>query len=211
MLQLPPELRIRIWGYVLGGNLLRCDNVRKHGSSEQRIMVPVVASKELGMDLLRTCRQIYAETALLPYQLNTFCFDNYCWIKDHTEYLKPFQLAQITYFELDIIEKHGIRLSYLDQNPVERLAKNGRYNLKFLPAVKHIRVLIFSKHVGSDIDVEVCKANVRNQLTTLLAGRELSITFEVHDMTRTDYLCQVSYPNIKAAYRDATLITRRQP
>jgi len=156
------------------------------------------------MDLLRTCRQIYAETALLPYQLNTFWFGNYSWIKDDIEYLKPFQLAQITHFQLDIVEKRGIRPRYPDYaTPVGHLAKKGRYNLKFLPAVKHIHVLVFSKHIGLDWEVEVCKANVRKELTTLLAGRELSITFEVHDMTSVDYLCKVSHPNIKAAYRDA--------
>lgn len=68
LLQLPAEIRNRIFAYALGGrsfqvlgNQVKCYS--KYPNPES-------------LSLLRTCRQIYSETALLPFSANIFRVTN---------------------------------------------------------------------------------------------------------------------------------------
>ncbi|KAF2850756.1 hypothetical protein T440DRAFT_518050 [Plenodomus tracheiphilus IPT5] len=71
LLRLPAELRNQIWELVLGGNICYVDRKpwSMHNRKRQSFRVTNVHSA-----LLRICRQVYSETALLPFQLNEFCF-----------------------------------------------------------------------------------------------------------------------------------------
>ncbi|PVH96551.1 hypothetical protein DM02DRAFT_477271, partial [Periconia macrospinosa] len=65
LLRLPRELRDRIWSEALGGQTF---NVKGVGHRSP-------ASFDGGsnaISLLRTCRQIYSETALIPYKTSVF-------------------------------------------------------------------------------------------------------------------------------------------
>ena len=98
-LRLPAEIRVRIYSLVLGGqqlwishtsSKLRCGEPGKTslGPSSQYFhrwgkfghytAEPLSSanpfSSTLHLGLLRVCRQMYTETALLPYALNTFTF-----------------------------------------------------------------------------------------------------------------------------------------
>jgi hypothetical protein len=55
-----------IWGYALGGQTIRL-------APQQDPPKAVVWSKDR-FPLLRVCRQVYSEAAILPYALNTFQF-----------------------------------------------------------------------------------------------------------------------------------------
>lgn len=104
LLRLPPEIRVRIYSLVLGGQRVWIyHNARRlkwrtpertrleagqsvqpgqyfhrggnlsHSTADPPISTePLKHALHLG--LLRVCRQIYTETALLPYALNTFTF-----------------------------------------------------------------------------------------------------------------------------------------
>ncbi|KAF3046619.1 hypothetical protein E8E12_011254 [Didymella heteroderae] len=74
LLRLPPELRNRIWEYTLGGHVF---DVTTRGIFKRRKRI--FKAKVWGLPkntfaLLGVCRQIYAETVLLPYRHNAFNF-----------------------------------------------------------------------------------------------------------------------------------------
>ncbi|KAF7446426.1 hypothetical protein Ptr902_09458 [Pyrenophora tritici-repentis] len=70
LLRLPPEIRNRIWEFALGGMVYR---VKNPDSDRHRKLAPS-PKQPAGISLLRVCRQIYAEAAMLPSLLNTISF-----------------------------------------------------------------------------------------------------------------------------------------
>jgi hypothetical protein len=66
LLRLPPELRCLVFQYALGGNTYE---IRYHQRSKA---VKNTTLSKHALALLSVCRQIFAETALLPFDLNTF-------------------------------------------------------------------------------------------------------------------------------------------
>ena len=77
LLRLPPEIRLRIYKHVFGGQQLWMDF---HGlqyslsTSVHRYRMIKDLDRKLDIRLLRVCRQIFTEAALLPYTLNEFVF-----------------------------------------------------------------------------------------------------------------------------------------
>ncbi|KAJ4382921.1 beta transducin [Didymella sp. IMI 355093] len=90
LLRLPPELRNRIWEYALGGHVF---DVVTRTVYERRKRINKAKVWDLPKNtfaLLRVCRQIYAEPALLPYKHNAFRFkseDAFDWVAS----LRPVQ------------------------------------------------------------------------------------------------------------------------
>lgn len=98
--RLPPEIRVRIYALVLGGQNLWIGHVHEQrkwnweeNPSEKKFFSPKKerfhrggeffhvkrgdsSDSTLDLRLLRTCRHVYTETALLPYSLNTFAFQD---------------------------------------------------------------------------------------------------------------------------------------
>lgn len=70
LLRLPPEIRNRIWEYTLGHNTFRV--IRARGRKALFTLAP--DEPGINVAILRGCRQIYSETALMPFQLNTLAF-----------------------------------------------------------------------------------------------------------------------------------------
>ncbi|OAG15989.1 hypothetical protein CC77DRAFT_1078733 [Alternaria alternata] len=66
LLRLPPELRCLVFEYALGGNTYM---IRYHRTSKA---VKNTTVTKHALALLSVCRQIFAETALLSFSLNTF-------------------------------------------------------------------------------------------------------------------------------------------
>ncbi|KAF2030008.1 hypothetical protein EK21DRAFT_66407 [Setomelanomma holmii] len=181
LLRLPPELRNKIWRYVLGGNVLRWTLVSSSRYSLKYRMAPPPGQIILGLDLLRTCRQIYAETALLPYQLNTFACTEYAGIKGELQYLQPFQRSHIAKLQLEASSIRGLWLGQGYLSDIERYTDArfcGKYKLGFLPALEEIQVCVLTPDLRSESAVDECKRSVRDQLSTLLAGKQVDITFE---------------------------------
>ena len=103
-LRLPPEIRVRIYGLVLGGNVIWIEHIRP----EVRYKPPPAKTKQTDrgsptnyhqgegfriftarelpddkevdfaecVDMLHVCRQVYMEAALLPFALNKFLFED---------------------------------------------------------------------------------------------------------------------------------------
>ena len=99
LLSLPPELRLRIYDFAIGGRHIWIGKIpsksippylptdREHNDPEEaeaqhfgeRLFHVSMSDRPTGglhLGLLRLCRQVYTETALLPYSLNKFFFDD---------------------------------------------------------------------------------------------------------------------------------------
>lgn len=75
LLRLPPELRNRFYTYVVGGNDFDLtDGLDRRPRARLRHTYFEPDYHMLG--LLRTCRQIHAETRLLPFTCNIFSYSN---------------------------------------------------------------------------------------------------------------------------------------
>ena len=99
LLSLPPELRLRIYDFAIGGRHIWIGQIpsssippylptdREHNDPKEaeakhfgeRLSHVSRSDRPTGglhLGLLRLCRQVYTETALLPYSLNKFFFDD---------------------------------------------------------------------------------------------------------------------------------------
>ena len=85
LLRLPPEIRLRIYEHVFGGQRLWMgfrgpqykDNCTTHLAGHFYYFNMVKGSdRKLGLRLLRVCRQIFTEATLCPYSLNEFTFES---------------------------------------------------------------------------------------------------------------------------------------
>ena len=83
-LRLPPEIRLQIYKLVLGGQRLWIDfdgsmgGMYYGGDSPKSMHTSTFNGRPQGFDIsiLRLCRQVFTETALLPFALNKFAFQD---------------------------------------------------------------------------------------------------------------------------------------
>lgn len=97
-LRLPPEIRVRIYNFVLGGQQIwigrypaSIDYQRHlhHGPRFYHFNTIDREGRGLDIRLLRVCRQVFTETALLPYALNNFSFETHSVRKDFEKLVRP--------------------------------------------------------------------------------------------------------------------------
>ncbi|KAM0803685.1 hypothetical protein BDR22DRAFT_839596 [Usnea florida] len=121
LLSLPPEIQNRIYNLVLGGERLAISyepHQRKYKQIDYcRYRVHVGgglyhhlslngyrrgARRTLHLGLVRVCRQIYGETALLPYALNEFAFENGWVRRKFWKEIKPAQQRAVGKYKIGI-------------------------------------------------------------------------------------------------------------
>ncbi|KAF2647257.1 hypothetical protein K491DRAFT_723594 [Lophiostoma macrostomum CBS 122681] len=104
LLQLPAEIRSIIYGYVLGGTKIHVERLYwKTGKpklpcrSLGSFTYPSHRHREMSRESLtllnNLCRQLYKETAVLPYSLNIWAFgsiDGMKWFTGHDDHSRPF-------------------------------------------------------------------------------------------------------------------------
>ncbi|KAF2833360.1 hypothetical protein CC86DRAFT_8545 [Ophiobolus disseminans] len=88
LLRLLTEIRDIIWRYALGHRVVRL------GSSRYAYRDGIGPH----LSLLRVCRQVYSETALLPHTLNTFAF---CGLSDLQLYAQRRRLFKVQNLSLE--------------------------------------------------------------------------------------------------------------
>ena len=98
LLRLPPEIRLRIYKYVFGGQRLwmdfhgpqykDCDEMHLGGRFYHFDMTKGL-DRKLDFRLLRVCRQIFTEAALLPYALNEFAFESQLARREFEKSVRP--------------------------------------------------------------------------------------------------------------------------
>lgn len=84
LLRLPAEIRNHIFEMALDGHTIKPDAPRTLNNRDNRF------------DLLQSCRQIYAETGILPYRLSTFSFRYLNTMKKWCDRLPPIQRQAIS-------------------------------------------------------------------------------------------------------------------
>ena len=98
LLRLPPEIRLRIYKYVFGGQLLwmvfhnpqyKVRDEMHLGGRFYHFNMIWGSNKKLDIRPLRVCRQIFTEAALLPYALNEFAFDSQLARREFEKSVRP--------------------------------------------------------------------------------------------------------------------------
>lgn len=98
LLRLPPEIRLRIYKYVFGGQRLWIDCHRHKyrnsyathlGARFCHFNITENSNRRLDIRLLRVCRQIFTEAALLPYTLNEFVFQSQLARREFLKSIRP--------------------------------------------------------------------------------------------------------------------------
>ncbi|KAF1912418.1 hypothetical protein BDU57DRAFT_551267 [Ampelomyces quisqualis] len=182
LLRLPGELRNRIWEYVLGGRTLRPRLTPIPRSPEQLFQIAQELREPLlGFALLRTCRQVYMETALLPYKLNAYDFSSYITLKLHLRKGRRYQRAHI--FDVNVWASLNCGLFL---GPTKERAMFSQYKLDFLPALKRIHVLI-SEYQVPDAQIESFVIKLRTELEVLLPGRRIQLVFKARETETSEY------------------------
>jgi hypothetical protein len=136
-------------------------------------MAPPQTDPVCGLDLLRTCRQIYSETALLPYTHNEYHFQNVRIAKRFLWNHQPFQKRLIKSIRLDADGLRGLTnlpgVAFMCQ----------KYRLDYLPGLERVHVELWGPSIRCEERKEGCIQIVQDQLEVLLSGRALDVTFEV--------------------------------
>jgi hypothetical protein len=99
LLRLPPEIRNRIWRYTLGGKVFR----QCYGTNRRCVLRPEPRERGNIFALLTACRQIYAETSVLPFVVNTFSIQQSWGLRSDTKRFRKGQRSQIDELSLDVM------------------------------------------------------------------------------------------------------------
>ncbi|KAF2682589.1 hypothetical protein K458DRAFT_276177, partial [Lentithecium fluviatile CBS 122367] len=125
-----------IWAEVLGGKTFRQHPIlRPRLPALYKLKAPKCDRRGC-MALLRTCRQIYAETSLIPYQSGIFSATDLFHFRPLLKKLKVNQRSQIATLQLEI--RNNRDMTEGQSGPV------SRFDLQFLsllPGLRNIRVL----------------------------------------------------------------------
>ncbi|KAI4631503.1 uncharacterized protein J4E87_002208 [Alternaria ethzedia] len=131
LLRMPAEIRNKIWKLVLGGKLYESDWTLGFCSPP--------TEPEDATALLRTCRQIYSETAIMPLALTTFSAETVREAARSLKKLKPSQRKQITTLQLTV---------YWHSMPTELelfcLGIRHSKHFRSLLALREVRIMVYS-------------------------------------------------------------------
>ncbi|KAF9699607.1 hypothetical protein EKO04_002190 [Ascochyta lentis] len=170
LLRLPTEIRNRIWEYALGGKTfmaIRFDNPWRYK------FIPSASEPSNGAALLRTCRQIYSETALYPSRFGTFACTNPRDLKQSAKGLKTYHRRQVMRLRLACKNVTSGYSHHFDSY--------SRYaiNLKNLfPALSLIEVLIHEVSDQENDDFQESADSVRRALGSVFEESEYTMVVE---------------------------------
>lgn len=143
---LSPELRNKIFYHAVGGMVFR----EHHNYPFSYKVVPRVEEQPECLALLRTCRQIYGETAALPYNANLFSFSSQESMYRFFERLTIAQRELICSLQLELRSDSWHEEESLDAENIDEAFE------KWLPNLKHVHVLVFNRYwSGHGTDEEI--------------------------------------------------------
>jgi hypothetical protein len=189
LLRLPPEIRNRIWKYAVGGNTIKSVDIGLW-RGDYRLKLPTseqLPTSEPGhvFALLRTCRQIYAETAVLPYTDNTFSFCSVRSMRYGLKHVKAHLRTHITSIQLEIDfdfrrSRHGFEYYvYLGE----------RFSLRAsLPGLKDVHAYLYQAKMIDEATMQKAKADLLGALRYQIPEMTVELKVEVTDQKfPTDY------------------------
>lgn len=127
------------------------------------------------MAILRTCRQIYAEAALMPLSLNIFSFDCYDTARMLIKRLKMYKSKRITSLRFDLRGRRDIDYpGHFNPFPPHRLQPL----FQLLPALKELRVRAFNVPTAETLDFDGYASPLRKELEEAFPGHTIDLIFE---------------------------------
>lgn len=163
LLRLPAELRNQIFQYALG---CKTWTFLVRESHQQTVYVP--SRLEHALALLAVCRQIYAETALLPFSLDTFSFDHYTDLQWWLKAQRPAQSDVVSTISIHHrLYLYGILAELYDW-------RLGKWESSRLPALRVVHVKLSGNRITAEsgpvsystaFNAKVCKITDRLEST----------------------------------------------
>jgi hypothetical protein len=146
------------------------------------------SDRKNAMALLRACRQVYWETASLPYKLNTFVAEAASELTALVTQLRPYQHTQITSLEFGLHHDDPV-FSLQVWGPAEIAAQFPI--LEKPPDLKRIEVCLLGVRaaVGSGIFLKL-ESDLLSPLRAYLPQVDITLTTTA-DTWRTKYMQQV--------------------
>lgn len=171
LLSLPPELRNRIWRLVLGNKYIRETrswDPKRRPKSSPRERINTFA-------LLRACRQIYAETALLPLTLNTLTVTSLGSIGRLLKGIPNYQRKRIKVLHIETwASMWGPRLNLRIKERFEKA-----YLKTHCPALQRIHVYIYPQKGDWASPIADAEAYVKSEVAPGFVARGYEVTVEV--------------------------------
>lgn len=187
LLRLPPEVRNCIWEYALGDKVLDVVFVEKLKGPyiEEKTLIAADTFPDHSHALLQVCRQVYTETALIPFATNAFKFareEAFDWAR----HLLPVQQKSIR--EVHIVTHRAERmLDWMHCDGHEKYMPDA-FPLEVFPNVKNIVIkvgysFIHNFTAGDDLTMEKQDELIREyigKITTYVkeARPDAKLTFE---------------------------------
>ncbi|KAF2030026.1 hypothetical protein EK21DRAFT_112319 [Setomelanomma holmii] len=135
LLKMPPEIRNRIYDFALGGLTFR---LQPNDDNEK---VANETKSKNAIALLAVCRQLYAETAVLPTSLNVFSSHSPIAIHSWTNAMRPANRASVTNLKLSIcIFKFKFFHNLVVRTYVMHRPDKGMFSN--LPSLRHIQLCL---------------------------------------------------------------------
>ena len=180
LLRLPPEIRTDIWKYVLGGKTFRAI-YHSQCTDLFKFLCPLSEAHN-ATALLRTCRQIYAEAALMPLLLNNFCvqdgFSTYYALRN----LKPHQRKHITSIRIEVLS-----VEY-DRFTLTEFSNRSVSISRLLPNLRKICVFVFGPSTSNDGEtVQEIERRVCEKWSPIFQGALVDAKVDQSELTRQSY------------------------
>ena len=169
-LRLPAELRNKIYGYVLGGKDYKSPFWQAFESSQDELL----RDKE-SLSLLSVCRQIYKETSILPFQLNTFQFEHQSDLSAWIKTLLPGQRDAIRALKYFTYIRYMLFIRPYYAYSTERFV-----GLEEFPSLERVHAYYTKKRGDSD-DIAARNDTVEKLIKESLANVDIKVVFESPD------------------------------
>ncbi|USP77114.1 uncharacterized protein yc1106_04388 [Curvularia clavata] len=174
LLRLPPEIRNIIWGLLLGGRVLR----HMFGASES---FGSLRNHHLEVPLLRVCRQVYAETALIPLKQNLFSFHRETGLRTCYRMLKRHLFNHITSVQFELSITPGVNVETACTILYERMCK--MLQQQFPVGLKVLTARIFSCALVDRVIEEIGVDHVRKAIEHAAPDMCVKVRVEVAGMS----------------------------
>lgn len=111
LLRLPREIRDKIWEEVLANRILK---PFYFGRKKRPDHYCTVSGSKMNLGLLLTCRQVYSETALLPFEGNIFAFQGITLALNDVRKIKKVYRGYIRHIQICIDHHRSQRQQVAD-------------------------------------------------------------------------------------------------
>lgn len=160
LLRLPPEIRNKIWTIALG-DMIFIPN--RDWFARPYLWVAANPPRNHRLALLRTCRQVFCETALIPYKINTFIVPRYIKLRSFLRRMKTAHRRAVSTLQVEHSMSYGNPLTHVPLlsllTGLERLKvvvtgySNNVQNERYLSALKD--QLSDLKASGASLEVSI--------------------------------------------------------